>query len=335
MSRIFTPRFPENRPAAAAPSATEFVRTGRAAKRRKQLQRQRERETRTSLFLARVPSAYIAFDAAGRILDWNVRAAALFGWLGQSRRRPTLAQIIVRESAVALKDLLAHWPPATEGQRRELTGHHRTGTAFPVELAVSLVQEGPPPLYGALIEDISPRRRTEQIADLLSETSAALASVDDVHDAAGRFLATVMARLDADYAAIWCVEPASRRMLYAVGRSSDDAGMVAFDRLSRRTAFNVGIGLPGRVVAEGAGIWVPDILNEDNFPRIGGALRAGLRSGFGVPVRHGGRVIGAVEVFKREVGHGDAIQLRWLTALGDQVGLVIDGLTARLRRNDA
>ena len=335
MTKILTPRFPDKRITKAPPEAVEFVRTGRAAKRRKQLQRQRDRESRTSFFLERIPRAYLAFDAAGKVVDWNTRAAAQFGWLGANRRRLGLNQLLERESANELRELLEAWSPETEGQRKELLAHHRSGHSFPIELVIARMQDGPEALYGALVEDISGRRRTEEIADLLSETSAALGSVDDVQEAAGRFLLTIMLRLSADFAAVWVLDPVSRRLRYAAGRAADEAGMVAFDRLSRRTVFAPGVGLPGRVIGTGSAVSVPDILNEDNFPRIGGALRAGLRSGFAVPVRRGGRVIGAVEVLSRSLLSCDEVQLRRFTALGDQVGLVIEGLTSRVRHNDA
>lgn len=334
MSKILTPRFPDKR--AVKPAApVEFVRTGRAAKRRKQLQRQRDRESRTSLFLEKVPRAYLAFDPQGKVVDWNTRAAAQFGWLGETRRRVTIFQLLERQSANEMKALLAGWVPEIDGQRKELQAHHRTGHSFPVEMVISRMQEEPTPLFGALVEDISARRRTEQIADLLCECSAALGSVDDPHEATGRFMLSAMMRLEADFAAVWAVDPLSHRLRYAAGRAADEVGMVAFDRLSRRTVFKHDVGLPGRVLGTGAGVVVPDILNEDNFPRIGGALRAGLRSGFGVPVRRGGRVIGVLEVLSRKLMDIDATQLRRLTALGDQVGLVIEGLTTRLRSNDA
>lgn len=338
MSKILTPRFPDKRQSKREPVAEvplDFVRTGRAAMRRKQLQRQRERESRTSLFLDRIPRAYIAFEASGKVVDWNTRAAAQFGWLGESRRRVTVNHLLARESALELKDVIARWSPETDGIRKELQAHHRSGYTFPIEVVISRMQEEPTTLYGALVEDVTARKRTEALADLLCETTAALNSVDDVHEAASRFLATVMTGLNADVASVWISDPTTRRVRYVVGRSTDEPGMVAFDRLSRRTVFNAGVGLPGRVVAAGVGIWVPDILNEDNFPRIGCALRAGLRSGFAVPVRRGERVIGAVEVLRRQVEQGDATQLRRLTALGDQVGLVFESLTARLLHVDA
>lgn len=334
MSKILTPRFPDKRAPKAEP-AIDFVRTGRAAKRRKQLQRQRERESRTSLFLEKVPRAYLAFDPQGKVVDWNTRAAAQFGWLGQTRRRVTIFQLLERESADEMKSWLASWVPETDGQRKELLAHHREGHSFPIEMVISRMQETPVPLFGALVEDISARRRTEEIADLLSECSAALGAVDDPHEATGRFLLSAMLRLGADFAAVWALDPLTRRLRYAAGRAADETGVMAFDRLSRRTVFAQGVGLPGRVLATGAAVTVPDILNEDDFPRIGGALRAGLRSGFAVPVRRGGRVIGALEVLSRQLMGHDATQMRRLSALGDQVGLVIEGLTSRIRSNDA
>jgi len=331
VTRILTPRFPDKR---APEKAAEFVRTGRAAKRRKQLERQRERETRTRVFLERSSRAFIAFDESGRVLDWNVRAAALFGWQTGARARPALTAALTRKSWRALEEALAAWPVATESRRVELEAR-APGGVVPVEFGISRLFAGASAEFAALVEDLSARRRAELAAELVCAAAAALASTPDPFEAAGRLLDAVLAGLGADFAAVWILDPAARRIRYFAGRVAADGGAAAFDRLSRRTAFPPGVGLPGRVVATGEAAAIPDILDEDNFPRIGSALRAGLRSGLAVPIRRGGRVIGALEVLRRTVEAGDPAFLKRISAVGDQLGLVVDALPARVRCDES
>ena len=93
--------------------------------------------------------------------------------------------------------------------------------------------------------------------------------------------------------------------------------------LSRRTTFAPGVGLPGRVWASGQPAWIPDVVQDPNFPRAQAAARAGCTAALGFPVVVGRDILGVVEVFSGEIQQPDDGLLQMLTAIGSQVGQFI------------
>jgi sigma-B regulation protein RsbU (phosphoserine phosphatase) len=85
-----------------------------------------------------------------------------------------------------------------------------------------------------------------------------------------------------------------------------------------------GVGLPGRVWAEGRSAWVPDVVHDDNFPRAAVATEDGLHGGFAVPIRRGRDVLGVVEFFAPEIREPDDDLLEMMDAVGAQLGQFID-----------
>src|SRR5207253_2727124 len=70
--------------------------------------------------------------------------------------------------------------------------------------------------------------------------------------------------------------------------------------------------------------WIIDVTTEPNFTRAAAAASAGLRGGFGFPIRFGDDVLGVAEFFSRESRRPDAELLRVFDTLGNQIGQFID-----------
>ncbi|HUI98993.1 MAG TPA: PAS domain-containing sensor histidine kinase, partial [Usitatibacter sp.] len=63
-----------------------------------------------------------------------------------------------------------------------------------------------------------------------------------------------------------------------------------------------------------------DIREERTFRRRAAAAKAGLHSAFAFPVMAGGRPIGVMEFYSRDIGEPDEEQLRLMDAIGRQIG---------------
>jgi len=72
-------------------------------------------------------------------------------------------------------------------------------------------------------------------------------------------------------------------------------------RTSETSRFAPGIGLPGRVLAEGRPVWIPDVLEDGNFPRGWAGEALGIRAGFAFPVQVSTDVVSVLEFFSPEV----------------------------------
>ena len=110
--------------------------------------------------------AFIAMDASGAIIDWNLAAEKTFGWPRLHVLGEPLADIIIPER---LRE--AHWLGLRRfnelqsgnfvGQRMEVMALHRDGHEFPVELAIAPIVQEFNVFFAAFIHDISMRRAAE------------------------------------------------------------------------------------------------------------------------------------------------------------------------------
>jgi PAS domain S-box-containing protein len=96
--------------------------------------------------------------------------------------------------------------------------------------------------------------------------------------------------------------------------------LAEFRTLSDRTTFSLGVGLPGRIWASSASVWIPDITEERNFLRADAAEAVGLHGAFGFPVQSDGEVFGVMTFFSQEVCQIDWEMLQVMAGIGSQLG---------------
>ena len=87
-----------------------------------------------------------------------------------------------------------------------------------------------------------------------------------------------------------------------------------------RTDFVVGVGLPGKILASGEPLWVPDLDQALEFPRRG----TGFRGAFGFPLKAEGKVIAVLEFFTESAIAPNEALLLTVRTLGEQIGRVFE-----------
>jgi signal transduction histidine kinase/HPt (histidine-containing phosphotransfer) domain-containing protein len=109
-------------------------------------------------------------------------------------------------------------------------------------------------------------------------------------------------------------------------------GSSAFRAATERTSISGGVGLPGRVLATGEPIWIPDVLRDPDFLRAGAAPDLG--AGLAFPVLAGDQVVAVLEFFSSRPAQRDDHLLALLADVGTQLGRVVDrvGSAAALRQ---
>ena len=108
----------------------------------------------------------------------------------------------------------------------------------------------------------------------------------------------------------------------------DDAGR--FDplrRITEETIFQVGVGLPGRVVSDAASLWLPVVDASPDYPRAKIGLSVGIRTGFAIPVLVGRQVAAVLEFFSCEIVDQDED----LLAIAEQTGVLVGRVIERQR----
>jgi PAS domain S-box-containing protein len=111
--------------------------------------------------------AIVITNGAGEIIHWNNAATEIFGYTEAEVKGRTLMETIIPRSA---------WRPDGTGfelfldpddfhilnQRLELTGIRKDGTEFPMELAVTAINNDQELYFNGFIRDISSRKQREQ-----------------------------------------------------------------------------------------------------------------------------------------------------------------------------
>jgi two-component system, sensor histidine kinase and response regulator len=161
----------------------------------------------------------------------------------------------------------------------------------------------------------------ERRLTVLYETAHALASSATLSEGVPRTLAAVCQALGWEYGALWNVDRPANLLRCVATWSLPSLSFEAFVEASRKASFASGVGLPGRVWASGAPAWIPDVLQDANFPRAKAAARDGLRAAFGFPLVMDGEIRGVMEFFSRQFRPPDPALLELLGAVGSQIGL--------------
>jgi PAS domain S-box-containing protein len=173
---------------------------------------------------------------------------------------------------------------------------------------------------------LTERRLAAQYA--VSRILAEPVTLEEVVDA---ILLTIGQELGWDLSVYWAVDHTADRLLRRAGWCAPTIDASRFEAVSQSMRFSRGIGLPGRVWASGEAVWIPDVLEDSNFPRGPAAAVAGLHSAFAFPIYHQDEILGVVECFSRALRRPDADLLHAVSALGRQIGQFV----GRRRAEDA
>jgi len=155
-------------------------------------------------------------------------------------------------------------------------------------------------------------------------TARVLAESARLAEAMPRILAAICQTLGWDYGAMWRVDLTANVLRLTSSWHTPGVGFAEFEQLSRQTSFVSGVGLPGRVWKAGRPAFIPDVLQDDNFPRAPAAARENLHAAFGFPVLLGRHVLGVMEFFSREIREPDEELLTMLDTIGSQIGQFVE-----------
>lgn len=144
----------------------------------------RESEARKRAILATALDGIITIDHDGRIVEWNPAAEKMFGYRRAEVVGKQMGALIVPPAhREAHERGLAHYLATGEGavlnRRIEITAVRADGTEFPVELAITRIPCGGPPMFTGFVRDITQRQQMEAA---LQERAEALVKADRAKD---------------------------------------------------------------------------------------------------------------------------------------------------------
>ena len=118
--------------------------------------------------------------------------------------------------------------------------------------------------------------------------------------------------------------PASRLIPTGIWHVREPGRFDVFQKITEDTPLEVGVGLPGRVLASGQPEWINDVTKDPNFPRAKVAEDIGVRAGFAFPILIGPEVVGVMEFFSSKAVEPNQEMLAIMAQIGTQLGRVLE-----------
>ena len=185
--------------------------------------------------------------------------------------------------------------------------------------------------YEGMVQDITARKRAEEAraqADARKltqyEVTRVLAQSNQLREAAQKIMQSICECIGWDFGGLWSVDPAANVLRCIEVWQAPNLEAQEFIEITRGITFAPGIGLPGRVWSSRKAFWIPDVVEDSNFPRAAIAARSALHGGFAFPIFLGSDVIGVMEFFSRGINSPDDDLLSMFAALGAQIGQFIE-----------
>ena len=187
------------------------------------------------------------------------------------------------------------------------------------------------------VQDITERKRAEQRLVAQHAVTQILAEAASLPEASPKLLQAVCEGLTWDLGALWSVDREAELLRCVEIWHTPSVAAPNFEVTSRTATFVRGRGLPGRVWSSGAPAYIPDVVNDANFPRAPVAAGEGLHAAFGFPIVLGEDVLGVMEFFSREIRPPEHELLAMVAHIGSQIGQFIEGKRAEeaLRESEA
>src|SRR5215208_6161114 len=259
-------------------------------------------EAARSAILEAALDCIVTIDRAGRVLDFNPAAEKTFGYSRSEAIGREMAELIIplrwREMHRAgLLRAVNTGKDQIVGRRIEITALRKSGEEFPVELAITRIAGAAAPMFTGHIRDITERRQAEERQSAQYAVARILAQAQTLDDAAAQIIQAVCESLQWDLGGIWHADAAEGELTCVGIWHGPESPYQEFEALTRGARFGRGVGLAGRIWEGGEPQWIEEITGDPNFPRGGVALKVGLHSAFGFPIKLGPQVLGVIEFF--------------------------------------
>jgi diguanylate cyclase (GGDEF)-like protein/PAS domain S-box-containing protein len=171
-----------------------------------------------------------------------------------------------------------------------------------------------------VLEDISERRRAEQILRIEHMVARCLADAEDTAAALNTIIRTICESEDWDLGRYFYLDEAAAVMRLDLSWGKADPVVQRFLAASRGLTFRLGEGLVGAAWQTGEPLWVADAVSDPRVKQNGDMQAANLRAAFRVPVHAAGKIVGMLAFSSHAVHPPDARLMQAMRVIGGQVG---------------
>src|SRR5688572_30146065 len=286
-------------------------------------------EAKLSAVVQLTPDALVLSNADGDIVFWNAGAEKLFGYTTQEALGQPLTVIIPsrhREAhSTGFRRVCLTGESKLIGRTLELHGLRKGGKEFPLELSLATWHAKGMRFFSAFMRDLTERKRHETRQAIQLAISQVLMESQTVEQAGRQILQSVGHLADWEVGLIWLLDSQQQTLRCAtVWEKSPKPALENFLHHSLVTTFSSGVGLPGRVLANGAPSWITNVVKDGNFPRLDLARAADLHAAFGFPIKDSKGVVGVMEFLAQEIRPPDNSLLHTFSDIGIKMGQFIE-----------
>ncbi len=185
-------------------------------------------------------------------------------------------------------------------------------------------EPGKKPYVLAHALDITERKAAERRLAAQHAATRVMAEANSIPEAMRQALRVICEALGWEEGAFWTVDQDANVLRCAEYWRVSPTGASEFEAITRSIRFPPGIGLPGRVWSRREPAWIPDVVQDTDFPRAPFAASEGLHGAFAFPVVLHGEIYGVLEFFSGKIQQPDEELLRMMATIGTQLGQFID-----------
>ncbi|MBW4474224.1 MAG: response regulator [Stenomitos rutilans HA7619-LM2] len=272
----------------------------------------------TNQIVTSMAEALIVTNACGSIKTLNQAAQRLFGYNEAELVGASIARLVMDDPLIASANLPLFAAQTTWHQEVEILCQTKAGAQLTVAFSRSLVQpqegtEG----FVYIGRDMTARKRVEQRLEAEYAITRILTEAETLAAATPNILQAIGESLKWDLGNLWSLNAATNS-LERVAIWHLPSLHIYFEP-TYYPVVPLGTGLPGRVWASGAAIWIPDVAQDDAV-QSAVVRQAGLHAAIGFPILSGAEVLGVLTFFSHRIQPPDEALLKMMTAIGRQIG---------------
>ena len=266
---------------------------------------------------ASIPFHWVGPD--GIILRANRAELEIFGYARDEYVGHPIAEFHVDQEVI--EDILERLRRGETLHDYEARMRARDGSILHVLINSSVMWENGKFIHTrGLTRDISSRKRSERRTAMEHAVTRLLAESRTLAEASRKTLQVISEYLEWQFGAFWEVDDDAKRLRCVEVWRSATRDFSAFEAICRQFTFPMGVGLPGRVWKNREATWIPDVTQDNNFPRASVVSREGLRGAFAFPIKLGGEILGIMEFFSSDIRQPDEPLLKTVEAIGREIG---------------
>lgn len=172
----------------------------------------------------------------------------------------------------------------------------------------------------AMVTDVTERKRTEKRQRIQSAVTRVLSEATILSDAVPTILQSLCESLGWQVGMIWSLDRQANVLRFVESWHTPTINVAEFTQANQQATFAPGIGLPGRIWATRQPTWISHLVEDNNFPRVELAAKAGLQGALGFPIRLENEILGVIECFSDSIQEPDPELLQMMMSIGSQMG---------------